>query len=74
MPAVDPAVFGNEEGQTTPRQRFRQRRLGMLGGSSEEAVVASAEREALSQISTSSQEERGEEGVEGRAGLGQRIS
>ncbi|XP_044304428.1 coiled-coil domain-containing protein 88B isoform X2 [Varanus komodoensis] len=57
MPAVDSP--GDGEGQDTPRQRFRQRRLGMLGGSQEEAIIAAAEWEVPRQSSTSSQEERG---------------
>ncbi|KAJ6654219.1 hypothetical protein lerEdw1_007316 [Lerista edwardsae] len=62
MPAAD------GDGSDTPRQRFRQRRLGMLGGSREEAIVseAAAEWDGPSQGSRSSQEERGKAG--GRAG------
>nr|XP_056709446.1 coiled-coil domain-containing protein 88B [Euleptes europaea] len=60
MPALESPGPRNEEGQSTPRQRFRQRRLGMLGSSHEESVVvAAAEWQVPSQISTSSQEERG---------------
>ncbi|XP_061462147.1 coiled-coil domain-containing protein 88B isoform X2 [Rhineura floridana] len=57
-----PVVEHPGEAQDTPRQRFRQRRLGMLGGSHEEAaaVAAAAEWEIPSQISTSDKEERGE--------------
>ncbi|XP_063002343.1 coiled-coil domain-containing protein 88B [Elgaria multicarinata webbii] len=57
MPAMESP--GDGEGQDSPRHRFRQRRLGMLGGSHEEAAIAAAEWEVPSQISTSSQEKRG---------------
>ncbi|XP_042296932.1 coiled-coil domain-containing protein 88B [Sceloporus undulatus] len=61
MPAVDSSGSGDGEGQDTPRQRFRQRRLGMLGGSYEEAVIAEAKSEVPSQVSTITQEKRSEE-------------
>uniref|UniRef100_A0A670JXW4 Coiled-coil domain containing 88B n=1 Tax=Podarcis muralis TaxID=64176 RepID=A0A670JXW4_PODMU len=48
-----PAVECPGEEQDTPRQRFRQRRLGMLGGSVEEAA---AEWEVPSQTSKSDKE------------------
>ncbi|XP_054829004.1 coiled-coil domain-containing protein 88B [Eublepharis macularius] len=59
MPAMESAGPRNGEEHVTPRQRFRQRRLGMLGGSQEEAAAATAEWQIPRQISTSSQEERG---------------
>ncbi|XP_053134115.1 coiled-coil domain-containing protein 88B isoform X2 [Hemicordylus capensis] len=57
LPALEPS--GEGDGLATPRQRFRQRRLGMLGGSREEAAVAGAEWEVPSQMPSSSREERG---------------
>uniref|UniRef100_A0ABM5F4M5 Coiled-coil domain-containing protein 88B n=1 Tax=Pogona vitticeps TaxID=103695 RepID=A0ABM5F4M5_9SAUR len=49
MPAVNSPGAGEGEGQDTPRQRFRQRRLGMLGSSREEAVITAVEWEITNQ-------------------------
>ncbi|KAM3824846.1 coiled-coil domain-containing protein 88B isoform 2-T2 [Vipera latastei] len=60
MPAAEPSGFGDEEGQEgNPRQRFRQRRVGVLWGSVENPVVPAGESEPPSQLSTASEEKRG---------------
>ncbi|XP_067328776.1 coiled-coil domain-containing protein 88B [Anolis sagrei] len=52
---------GDGESMDSPRQRFRQHRLGMLGGSREEAVLAATEWEAPSEESTTSHEKSTDE-------------
>nr|XP_016853714.1 PREDICTED: coiled-coil domain-containing protein 88B [Anolis carolinensis] len=56
LPVVGSAADG--ESTDSPRQRFRQHRLGMLGGSREEGVLAATEWEAPSEALTSSTDKR----------------
>ncbi|KAL7978203.1 hypothetical protein Chor_005190 [Crotalus horridus] len=61
MPAAEPSGFGEEDGQDdTPRRRFRQRRLGVLWGAAEDPAAPAGESEPPSQLSTTSEEKRGE--------------
>ncbi|XP_026544471.1 protein Daple-like [Notechis scutatus] len=60
MPVAEPSGSGDEEGQDTPRQRFRQRRLGVLWGSLEESAAPARESGPPSQLPTTSEEERGQ--------------
>ncbi|XP_058015851.1 coiled-coil domain-containing protein 88B [Ahaetulla prasina] len=60
LPLTEPSGSGDEEGQDTPRQRFRQRRLGVLWGSLEDPAVPEGESEPTSQLSTTSEEKRGQ--------------
>ncbi|XP_060107354.1 coiled-coil domain-containing protein 88B [Heteronotia binoei] len=60
LPPVESPGPQSEENQANPRQRFRQRRLGMLGDSREESfIAAAAEWQVPNQINTRSLEERG---------------
>ncbi|XP_026582044.1 coiled-coil domain-containing protein 88B-like, partial [Pseudonaja textilis] len=58
MPVAETSGSGDEEGQDTPRQRFRQRRVGVLWGSLEEPGVPTRESGPPSQLPTTSEEER----------------
>ncbi|KAM6434816.1 coiled-coil domain-containing protein 88B [Liasis olivaceus] len=59
MPVAESSGFREGEDQDTPRQRFRQRRVGILWGSLEEPAVPVGESEPPSQMSTASKEQRG---------------
>ncbi|XP_070622859.1 coiled-coil domain-containing protein 88B isoform X1 [Erythrolamprus reginae] len=58
MPVLEASGSGDEDGQDNPRQRFRQRRLGVLWGFPEDPEVPAGESQPPSQSSTTSEEER----------------